>query len=191
MKKVLVPIVGLVLGFGLFAACSNDSDSANSQVSGPNVASVAKIDSISYVASNVGCGSEGALRKSVQVGRDSAHLYINKDGSAMLKEKMLSICPERGEITKISLEKLDDTLQVFMTVYEKPGPTRKCGFCYSNFEIDVPAEFVGVKYIALTSSSTGEEISYDGKGNSIVVDGPIPYNMKKTLLYFVSYVKEK
>ena len=47
-----------------------------------------------------------------------------------------------------------------------------------------------MKYIALTSSSTGEEISYDGEGNSIVVDGPIPYNMKKTLLYFVSYVKE-
>ena len=33
MKKVIVPFVAIVVGFGLFAACSNDSDSANSQVS--------------------------------------------------------------------------------------------------------------------------------------------------------------
>ena len=177
MKKMLIPLVGLAMGFALFAACSNDSDSANSPVSTPNVASVAKIDSISYVANNAGCGFFGSLKKSVQVGRDSVHLYMNKDGSAVLKEKMPSICPENGEITKISLEKLDDTLQVFMTVYEKRGPTRKCGGCYSDFEIEVPADFVDVKYIALTSSATEENIH-------------ISYNMEKSLLYFVSYVKE-
>ena len=177
MKKMLIPLVGLAMGFALFAACSNDSDSNILQVRDPSVSTVAKLDSVSYLASEGSCHSEGALRKSVQVGRDSVHLYMNKDGSAILKEKMLSICPERGEITKISLEKFDDTLQVFMTVYEEDGPTRKCGFCYSDFEIEVPAEFVGVKYIALTSSSTEE-------------NGPIPYNMEKTLLYFVSYVKE-
>ena len=33
MKIVIVPFVAIVVGFGLFAACSNDSDSANSQVS--------------------------------------------------------------------------------------------------------------------------------------------------------------
>ena len=112
MKKIFVPFVSLVMSIGFFAACSNDSDSANSTVSTPNVASVAKIDSISYVANNAGCVFFGSLKKSVQVGRDSVHLYMNKDGSAVLKEKMPSICPENGEITKISLEKLDDTLQV-------------------------------------------------------------------------------
>jgi hypothetical protein len=176
MKRIFIPFVSLVMALGFLAACSNDSNSANSTVSAPNVAAVTKFDSISYVASEGSCGSARALTKSAFMD-DSVHLYMNKDGSAVLKERMPSICPENGEITKISLEKLDDTLQVFMTVYEKRGPTRKCGGCYSDFEIEVPADFAGVKYIALTSSATEENTH-------------ISYNMEKSLLYFVSYMKE-
>jgi hypothetical protein len=178
MKKVLVPFVAIVVGFGLFAACSNDSDSANSQVSAPNVASVAKIDSISFTASEGSCNIEGALMKTVPKD-DSIHLYMNKDGSAVLKEKMGTICPEQGEVSKVSLEKLDDTLLVLINYYEYPPDTvivyndslgkndtllldrlrRKC-MCYSDYEIDVPAEFTGAKFIGLKSSFNNNTFLY-------------------------------
>jgi hypothetical protein len=169
MKKVIVPFVGLVLG--LFVACSNDSDSANSQVSGPVDSTVAKLDSVSYVASQGSCDSEGALQK-IMPKDDSIHLYVNKNGSAVLKEKMGIICPEQGELSKISIEKEDDTLLVSIEFYEYPPrdtvivyndslgkndtlfvgrPRRKC-MCYSDYEIDVPAEFTSAKFVGLKSS---------------------------------------
>lgn len=171
MKKVIVPFVAIVVGFGLFAACSNDSDSANSLVSGTDNSTVAKIESISYVASEGSCNSEGALMKTV-LKDDSIHLYMNKDGSAVLKEKMGTICPERGEITKISIEKQEDTLLVFIKYYEYPPdtvivyndslgkndtllvgrPVHHC-MCYSDYEIKVPAEFTSAKFVGLKYSS--------------------------------------
>ena len=187
MKKVLVPFVAIVVGFGLFAACSNDSDSANSQVSGPVNSTVAKVESISYVASEGSCGGSGdALKKDAFV-NDSVHLYMNKDGSAVLKEKMQSICRYKGETSNISLEKSGDTLLVSIDYYEYPPdtvvvyndplgkndtlimsryPTPKCGgICSADYEIDVPAEFVGSKFI------------------SVIRNG-------KALLYPIAYVKE-
>ena len=220
MKKVLVPFVAVVVGFGLFAACSNDSDSANSQVSGPNVASVAKIESASFTAENQSnCGMEVGLMKS-ESETDSVHLYMNKDGSAVLKEKMQSICRYKGEISNISLEKSGDTLQVsidyyeyspdtvivsaelnekmqfirdkgnkisnisveksndtvffFVDYYENPSdtfvvyndplgkndtlimsryPTPKCGgVCSADYEINVPAEFAGARFVSVNRS---------------------------------------
>ena len=171
VKKVLVPFVAIVVGFGLFAACSNDSDSANSLVSGTDNSTVAKLDSVSYVASEGSCGGEGALMKTVPKD-DSIHLYMNKDGSAVLKEKMGTICPEQGEVSKVSLEKMDDTLLVLIEFYEYPPrdtvivyndslgkndtlfvgrPRRKC-MCYSDYEIEVPAEFTSAKFVGLKSS---------------------------------------
>ena len=106
------------------------------------------------------------------VKEDSIHLYMNKDGSAVLKEKMGTICPEQGEITKISIEKQEDTLLVFIKYYEYPPDTiivyndslgkndtllfdqlrRKC-MCYSDYEIEVPAEFTSAKFVGLKYSS--------------------------------------
>jgi hypothetical protein len=123
MKKVLVPFVAIVVGFGLFAACSNDSDSANSQVSGPVNSTVAKVESASFTAENQSnCGMEVGLMKS-ESETDSVHLYMNKDGSAVLKEKMQSICRYKGETSNISLEKSGDTLLVSIDYYEYPPDT--------------------------------------------------------------------
>lgn len=218
MKKVIVPFVGLVLG--LFVACTNDSDSANSLVSGSDNSTVAKVESISYVASEGSCGGSGdALKKDAFV-NDSVHLYMNKDGSAVLKEKMQSICRYKGEISNISLEKSGDTLQVsidyyeyspdtvivsaelnekmqfirdkgnkisnisveksndtvffFVDYYENPSdtfvvyndplgkndtlimsryPTPKCGgVCSADYEINVPAEFAGARFVSVNRS---------------------------------------
>ena len=167
MKKVIVPFVAIVVGFGLFAACSNDSDSANSLVSGTDNSTVAKIESISYVASEGSCGGSGdALKKDAFV-NDSVHLYMNKDGSAVLKEEMYTICWYDGKISNISLEKLEDTLLVFIDYYKYPqdtlivhGSSRhivghatfKCGPCSADYEIDVPAEFVGSKFVSVNRS---------------------------------------
>ena len=190
MKKVIVPFVAIVVGFGLFAACSNDSDSANSLVSGTDNSTVAKIESISYVASEGSCNSEGALMKTV-LKDDSIHLYMNKDGSAVLKEKMGTICPERGEITKISIEKQEDTLLVFIKYYEYPPdtvivyndslgkndtllvgrPVHHC-MCYSDYEIEVPAEFSGAKFVGLKYTLDNTDVNVN------------------TFLYPVAYVKE-
>jgi hypothetical protein len=234
MKKVLVPFVAIVVGFGLFAACSNDSDSANSQVSGPVNSTVAKVESASFTAENQSnCGMEVGLMKS-ESETDSVHLYMNKDGSAVLKEKMQSICRYKGETSNISLEKSGDTLLVSIDYYEYPPdtvvvsavlnekmqsiirdkgnkisnisveksndtmlvsidyyeyppdtvvvyndslgkndtlimsryPTPKCGgICSADYEIDVPAEFVGSKFV------------------SVIRNG-------KALLYPIAYVKE-
>ena len=187
MKKVLVPFVAIVVGFGLFAACSNDSDSANSQVSGPVNSTVAKVESASFTAENQSnCGMEVGLMKS-ESETDSVHLYMNKDGSAVLKEKMQSICRYKGETSNISLEKSGDTLLVSIDYYEYPPdtvvvyndslgkndtlfvsryPTPKCGgICSADYEIDVPAEFVGSKFI------------------SVIRNG-------KAILYPIAYVKE-
>ena len=173
MKKVLVPFVAIVVGFCLFAACSNDSDSANSQVSGPVNSTVAKVESISYVASEGSCGGEGALMKTFPKD-DSIHLYMNKDGSAVLKEKMQSICRYKGEISNISLEKSGDTLLVSIDYFEYPPdtvvvyndslgkndtlffsryPTPKCGgICSADYEINVPTEFVGARFVSVNRS---------------------------------------
>lgn len=220
MKKVLVPFVVVVVGFCLFAACSNDSDSANSQVSGPVNSTVAKVESASFTAENQSnCGMEVGLMKS-ESETDSVHLYMNKDGSAVLKEKMQSICRYKGEISNISLEKSGDTLQVsidyyeyspdtvivsaelnekmqfirdkgnkisnisveksndtvffFVDYYENPSdtfvvyndplgkndtlimsryPTPKCGgVCSADYEINVPAEFAGARFVSVNRS---------------------------------------
>ena len=156
MKKVLVPFVAIVVGFGLFAACSNDSDSANSQVSGPVNSTVAKVESASFTAENQSnCGMEVGLMKS-ESETDSVHLYMNKDGSAVLKEKMQSICRYKGEISNISLEKSGDTLLVSIDYYEYPPdtyPIPKCGgICSADYEINVPAEFVGARFVSVIRS---------------------------------------
>jgi hypothetical protein len=220
MKKVLVPFVAIVVGFGLFAACSNDSDSANSQVSGPVNSTVAKVESASFTAENQSnCGMNVGLMKS-EPETDSVHLYMNKDGSAVLKEKMQSICRYKGETSNISLEKSGDTLLVSIDYYEYPPdtvivsaelnekmqfirdkgnkisnisveksndtvfffvdyyknppdtfvvyndplgkndtlimsryPTPKCGgICSADYEINVPAEFVGSKFVSVNRS---------------------------------------
>lgn len=118
VKKVLVPFVAIVVGFGLFAACSNDSDSATSSVSASDATIVAKLESASFTAENQSnCGMGVGLMKS-ESETDSVHLYMNKDGSAVLKEKMQSICRYKGEISNISLEKSGDTLQVSIDYYE-------------------------------------------------------------------------
>ena len=176
MKKMLIPLVGLAMGFALFAACSNDSDSNNLQVSGPSVSTVAKLDSVSYVASQESCGgSAGALKKSMSV-TDSAHMYMNEDGSAILKERMVTICRWDGKITNISLEKLEDTLLVSIDYYEYPQDTIiyltdstkhvvgqevfKCGACYADYEIDVPTEYVGAKYVSINRYANLYPIAY-------------------------------
>jgi hypothetical protein len=224
MKKVLVPFVAIVVGFGLFAACSNDSDSANSQVSGPVNSTVAKVESASFTAENQSnCGMEVGLMKS-ESETDSVHLYMNKDGSAVLKEKMQSICRYKGETSNISLEKSGDTLLVSIDYYEYPPdtvivsaelnekmqfirdkgnkisnisveksndtvfffvdyyknppdtfvvyndplgkndtlimsryPTPKCGgICSADYEINVPAEFVGSKFVSVNRSGNAK-----------------------------------
>ena len=100
---------------------------------------------------------------------------------------MQSICRYKGETSNISLEKSGDTLLVSIDYYEYPPdtvvvyndslgkndtlimsryPTPKCGgICSADYEIDVPAEFVGSKFI------------------SVIRNG-------KALLYPIAYVKE-
>ena len=151
-------------------ATKKGGDSANSTVT--------KIDSISFTASEGSCNEFGALNK-IFVKEDSIHLYMNKDGSAVLKEKMGTICPEQGEITKISIEKQEDTLLVFIKYYEYPPDTvivyndslgkndtllldqlrRKC-MCYSDYEIEVPAEFTSAKFVGLKSSFNNNTFLY-------------------------------
>ena len=114
-------------------------------------------------------------------------MYINKDVSAVLKEKMQSICRYKVEPSNISLDKSGDTLLVSIDYYEYPPdtvvvyndslgkndtlfvsryPTPKCGgICSADYEINVPAEFVGSKFV------------------SVIRNG-------KALLYPIAYVKE-
>ena len=153
------------------AVYANNSSSSNDYITkkggGSANSTATKIDSISFAASEGSCNIEGALMKTVPKD-DSIHLYMNKDGSAVLKEKMGTICPERGEISKISIEKQEDTLLVFIKYYEYPPdtvivyndslgkndtlvvhrPERLC-MCYSDYEIEVPAEFTGTKFVGL------------------------------------------
>ncbi|SIO28029.1 hypothetical protein SAMN05720758_1947 [Fibrobacter sp. UWB11] len=176
MKKIFVPFVSLVMSIGLFAACSNDSDSNNLQVIAPNISTVAKLDSVSFVASEGSCGGNGdALKKTASV-NDSVYLYMNEDGSAVLKEKMRAICWYYGKISNISLEKLEDTLLVSIDYYEYPQDTIiyltdstkhvvgqevfKCGACYANYEIDVPMEYVGVKFVSINRYAVIYPIAY-------------------------------
>lgn len=180
-NKIFFSIAFSLVLFAL--ACSDDSLGGGSSID-PNAApAVAKVDSIEFIASEGSCNEFGALMK-IFVKEDSIHLYMNKDGSAVLKEKMGTICPEQGEVSKVSLEKLDDTLLVLINYYEYPPDTvivyndslgkndtllldrlrRKC-MCFSDYEIDVPAEFVGSKFI------------------SVIRNG-------KALLYPIAYVKE-
>ncbi len=173
--KLLVLIAVLVSGFFTACARSNNSDSANTQVSGPSISTVAKLDSVSYVASEGSCGSKGPLRNNGQVGRDSVHLYMNKNGSAVLKEKMYTICWYNGKITNVSLEKKRDTLLVSIDYHEYPQdtiiihgsrkhivghPRYKCGPCYANYEIDIPVEFVGAKYVSINLYTNLYPIAY-------------------------------
>ena len=179
MKKIFIPFVSLVMSIGLFAACSNDSDSNNLQVIAPNISTVAKLDSVSFVASEGSCGGNGdALKKTASV-NDSVYLYMNEDGSAVLKERLESICPETGEVSNISLDKREDTLRVSIEYEEFPPdtivkyneslgkndtlimekPRRKC-MCYANYEIDIPAEFVGAKYLTF-NGTTFFDIAYE------------------------------
>ena len=159
-------------------ACTDDSLGGGSSIDANAAPAVAKIDSISFAASEGSCNEFGALNK-IFVKEDSIHLYMNKDGSAVLKEKMGTICPERGEVSKVSLEKLDDTLLVLINYYEYPPDTvivyndslgkndtllldrlrRKC-MCFSDYEIDVPAEFTSAKFIGLKSSFNNNTFLY-------------------------------
>jgi hypothetical protein len=164
------------------AVYANNSSSSNNKPGikggGSENTEVTKIDSIAFAASEGSCNIEGALMKTVPKD-DSIHLYMNKDGSAVLKEKMGTICPERGEVSKVSLEKLDDTLLVLINYYEYPPdtvivyndslgkndtlfvgrPRRKC-MCYSDYEIEVPAELTGAKFIGLKSSFNNNTFLY-------------------------------
>lgn len=218
VKKMLIPLVGLAMGFALFAACSNDSDSANSPVSGSVDSTVAKVESAAFTTENQSaCGMTVVGLKKVEAETDSVHLYMNEDGSAVLKEKMQSICSYKGETSNISLEKSGDTLLVSIDYYEYPPdtvivsaelnekmqfirdkgnkisnisveksndtvfffvdyyknppdtfvvyndplgkndtlimsryPTPKCGgICSADYEINVPAEFVGSKFVSV------------------------------------------
>ena len=157
------------------AVYANNSSSSNGEGTkkggGSENTKVTKIDSISFAASEGSCNEDGVLKK-VFVHDDSIHLYMNKDGSATLKERLSSICPERGEVSKVSLEKQKDTLLVFIKYYEFPPETvvvyndvlekndtllldrlrRKC-MCFSDFEIEVPVEFVGVNFVGLKYTS--------------------------------------
>ena len=224
MKKIFVPFVSLVMSIGFFSACSNDSDSANSLVSGSFDSTVAKVESVSFTAENQSnCGMNVGLMKS-EAETDSIHLYMNKDGSAVLKEKMQSICSYKGETSNISLEKSGDTLLVSIDYYEYPPdtvivsaelnekmqfirdkgnkisnisveksndtvfffvdyyknppdtfvvyndplgkndtlimsryPTPKCGgICSADYEINVPAEFVGSKFVSVNRSGNAK-----------------------------------
>ena len=175
-NKILFSIIfSLML---LTLACSDNSLGGGSSID-PNASpAVAKIDSTIFIASEGSCNIEGALMKTVPKD-DSIHLYMNKDGSAVLKEKMGTICPERGEISKISIEKQEDTLLVFIKYYEYPPdtvfvyndslgkndtlvvhrPERLC-MCFSDYEIDVPAEFTSAKFIGLKSSFNNNTFLY-------------------------------
>ena len=175
-NKILFSIAFSLILFTL--ACTDDSLGGGSSID-PNAApAVAKIDSISFAASEGSCNIEGALMKTVPKD-DSIHLYMNKDGSAVLKEKMGTICPEQGEVSKVSLEKLDDTLLVLINYYEYPPdtvivyndslgkndtllvgrPVHHC-MCYSDYEIEVPAEFTGAKFVGLKSSFNNNTFLY-------------------------------
>ena len=164
------------------AVYANNSSSSHDEPTKKGVGSanstVTKIDSISFTASEGSCNEFGALKK-IFVKEDSIHLYMNTDGSAVLKEKMGTICPEQGEITKISIEKQKDTLLVFIKYYEYPPDTvivyndslgkndtllldqlrRKC-MCYSDYEIEVPAEFTSAKFVGLKSSFNNNTFLY-------------------------------
>lgn len=164
------------------AVYANNSSSSNGEGTkkggGSAKSTVTKIDSISFATSEGSCNEFGALNK-IFVKEDSIHLYMNKDGSAVLKEKMGTICPEQGEITKISIEKQEDTLLVFIKYYEYPPDTvivyndslgkndtllldqlrRKC-MCYSDYEIEVPAEFTSAKFVGLKSSFNNNTFLY-------------------------------
>ena len=175
-NKILFSIIFSLMLLNL--ACSDNSLGGGSSID-PNASpAVAKIDSTIFIASEGSCNIEGALMKTVPKD-DSIHLYMNKDGSAVLKEKMGTICPERGEISKISIEKQEDTLLVFIGYYEYPPdtvivyndslgkndtlvvhrPERLC-MCFSDYEIDVPAEFTSAKFIGLKSSFNNNTFLY-------------------------------
>ena len=164
-NKILFSIIFSLMLLNL--ACSDNSLGGGSSID-PNASpAVAKIDSTAFIASEGSCNIEGALMKTV-LKDDSIHLYMNKDGSAVLKEKMGAICPEQGSVSNVSLEKMEDTLFVSIDYYEIPPdtivayndslgkndtllfyqPRRNC-MCYSNYEINVPAEFVGANIVNL------------------------------------------
>lgn len=148
--------------FGFFAACSNDSDSANSPVSGSVDSTVAKVESAAFTTENGSCNPDGITLRKTEAKADSAHLYVNEDGSAVFKERMITICRWDGKITNISLDKQEDTLFVSIEFYEYPQDTVihltdstvhvvgrervKCGACSVDYEIDIPAKFAGAKY---------------------------------------------
>ncbi len=153
-KKILISIAAISLILGALSACSENSSADNALANAPANPTSATLDSCSFVASVGSCGSDAALMKS-SAERDSVHFFMNEDGSAVLKESFSSVCPESGEISKISLEKQGGTLFVSVNInyFAEPlGPVRKCA-CSSNYEIDVPAEFVGTKYLKLNGRS--------------------------------------
>jgi hypothetical protein len=77
-NKILFSIAFSLILFTL--ACTDDSLGGGSSID-PNAApAVAKIDSISFAASEGSCNEDGVLKK-VFVHDDSIHLYMNKDGS--------------------------------------------------------------------------------------------------------------
>jgi hypothetical protein len=156
-KKILFSLAAIAISFSLLAACSDDSgagytQSASEKTPTANLA-YAKLDSSSFVASEGACGGDGHLMKTVSE-VDSAHVVMNKDGSGVLKDRFGSICAENGEVSKISLDKREDTLWVRVEYREFPPDIRggsRCE-CYANYEIDIPAEFVGAKYLTFNGN---------------------------------------
>ena len=167
--KILFSLAAIAISFSLLVACSDDSGAGSTQSTPEKTptanSTYAKLDSCSFVASAGSCGGERGLMKTVSE-TDSVHVVMNKDGSAVLKDRFGSICPESGVVSNISLDKREDTLRVSVKYEKFPPDTiikyneslgkndtlikekarRKC-MCYANYEIDIPAEFVGAKYL--------------------------------------------
>ena len=180
--KILSVLVAIATSVCVFSACSEDSDAGSTPVNNSGKtpaenATYAKLDSCSFVASEGSCSID-ALMKTDFLG-DTIHFVMNENGSAVLKERLESICPETGEVSNISLDKREDTLRVSIEYEEFPPdtivkyneslgkndtlimekPRRKC-MCYANYEIDIPAEFVGAKYLTF-NGTTFFDIAYE------------------------------
>jgi hypothetical protein len=156
-KKILFSLAAIAISFSLLVACSDDSgaDSAQSAPEKTPTANstYAKLDSCSFVASEGSCGGERGLMKTVSE-TDSVHVVMNKDGSAVLKDRFGSICAENGEVSKISLDKREDTLWVHVEYREFPPDVSggsRCE-CFADYEIDIPTEFVGAKYMTFNGN---------------------------------------
>lgn len=156
-KKILFSFVIIATSFGLLAACSDDSGAGSTQSTPEKTPAAnlayAKLDSCSFVASAGLCGGERGLMKTVSEA-DSVHVVVNKEGSAVLKDRFGSICAENGEVSKISLDKREDTLWVHVEYREFPPDIRggsKCE-CFADYEIDIPTEFVGAKYMTFNGN---------------------------------------